>query len=90
MIERQTIKSVEFAFPFALGGVDGSLPAGIYEVETIEEQIEGLSFVAYRRLSTTIVLRSAGMANRGRQITAIDPGDLAAALERDEQASRKS
>ena len=90
MVERLTSKSVEFVFPFVLGGVDEQQPAGIYVVETIEEQIDGLSFVAYRRLSTTIALRSGGKVMHARQITEIDPVDLAAALERDATASLAS
>lgn len=90
MAERLTSKSVEFAFPFMLGGIDGLQPAGVYEVETVEEQIDGLSFMAYRRLSTTIVLRSDGRSMRSRQITEIDPTDLAAALERDARTSLAS
>jgi hypothetical protein len=86
MVERLTSKSVEFAFPFVLGGIDGLQPAGVYQVETIEEQIDGLSFVAYRRLSTTIALRAGSKTMHVRQFTAIDPADLAAALERDATA----
>lgn len=87
MVERLTSKSVEFVFPFLLGGVDGLQPAGVYEVETVEEQIDGLSFIAYRRLSTTIALRPGVSSMRVRQITEIDPTDLAVALERDASAS---
>ena len=47
-----------FLHPFSLAGVEGEQAAGTYAVETVEEPIEGLSFVAYRRLSTTIVLPS--------------------------------
>lgn len=87
MVERLTSTSVEFVFPFLLGGVDGQQPAGVYEVETVEEQIDGLSFIAYRRLSTTIALCPGGRATHVRQITEIDPADLATALERDANAS---
>lgn len=88
MVERLTLTSVVFAFPFVLGGVDEEHPAGVYEVETVEEQIDGLSFIAYRRLSTMIALRSGGRSMHVRQFFAIDPADLAAAIERDAKASR--
>ena len=39
-----TSKTVTFALPFLLKGVDGVLPAGDYRVVTDEELIEGLSF----------------------------------------------
>lgn len=35
--------------------MDEKLDAGTYIVETLEELIDGLSFVAFRRVSTTIV-----------------------------------
>lgn len=88
MAERLTSKAVEFVHPFELDGADGLQPPGIYDVETVEEQIEGLSFVAYRRVSTTIALRAGTTATLARQLTTIDPADLAAALERDAAAAR--
>jgi len=87
MMERLTRKSVEFVYPFELGGVDGLQPPGTYDVETVEEQLDGLSFVAYRRVSTTIALRATNMATLSRQLTMIDPADLAAALDKDAEAS---
>ena len=83
MIERLSHQSVCFVHQFSLSGVDGSFPAGTYDVEVTEEQLEGVSFVAYRRVSTTIVLPGAGFANRSRQVVSIDPVDLEAALVRD-------
>lgn len=85
MDERLTRKPVEFLHPFLLDGVDGMQPPGTYEVETVEEQLGGLSFVAYRRVSTTITLH--GPTALSRQLTTIDPADLAAALKRDAEAS---
>jgi hypothetical protein len=84
--ERKTCKSVEFLRPFWLPGVDGMQPPGTYDVETIEEQLDGLSFVAYRRLSTTISLRGSTAATVSRQLTDIDPADLKAALDREAEA----
>ena len=60
MNERITRKSVTFLHPFSLAGIDEILEAGTYIVETLEELIEGLSFVAYRRVSTTIVTAAKG------------------------------
>ena len=49
-------ETVTFARPFRLRGVDEPQPAGAYTVETDEEPIEGLSFMAYRRVATVIFL----------------------------------
>ena len=73
-------RTVTFARPFILDEVDGELPAGPYEVETEEETIDGVSFLAYRRLSTHIIARpDSGAA----QMWAIHPDGLASALARD-------
>jgi len=60
---------------------------GAYDVETIEEQLEGLSFAAFRRVSTTIIL--VDPATGARQVTEIDPEDLATALKIDAEASER-
>ena len=83
MHERTTRKSVTFLHPFSLAGVDEKLEAGTYVVETLEEAIEGLSFIAFRRVSTTIEIAAKGCGQVARQVVAIDPRDLEAAQERD-------
>ena len=80
MFDRTTRKSITFTRPFELGGVDGKFDAGTYDVETVEELIEGLSFIAYRRVSTTIEMQFGGFGGVGRQVLAIDPKDLEAAI----------
>jgi hypothetical protein len=83
MPERTTHSSVTFVHPFSLAGVDGVQPAGTYTIETVEETLDNLSFVAYRRVSTTIVLPAVGIPTRQRQVVTIDPQDLEAAQKRD-------
>lgn len=84
MLERTITRTVAFERPFRLGTVDALLPAGSYIVETDEEMIPGLSFVAYRRVRTTINLPSTAFGSASaRQVVTIDPEDLARALEVD-------
>ena len=87
MPERLTRKTVEFTRPFHLPGLEGEQPPGSYDVETVEEQIDGISFVAYRRVSTTILPQAQGRTPAARQMTAIDPGELAEAMQRDAEVS---
>ncbi|MGB6197824.1 MAG: hypothetical protein WBF49_16010, partial [Methyloceanibacter sp.] len=54
MTTRKTTKVVTFRRPFHLKGVDRLLPPAEYSVVTDEEVLDGLSFVAYRRVSTVI------------------------------------
>lgn len=82
MAERLTNTSVTFVHPFSIRGVEGAFPAGTYTVETTEEPLSGLSFIAHRRTQTTIELPSNGFSN-ARQLLEIDPADLEAALAAD-------
>jgi hypothetical protein len=80
--ERVTRKTVSFRRPFEIAGVEGEHPAGMYVVETTEVPIDSLSFLAYRRVSTTIILSSRQFPG-SRQVVTIDPLDLEAAQARD-------
>ena len=81
MTMRTSSKTVTFRRPFRLKGVDRMLPPADYRVVTDEELIEGLSFPAYRRISTMIfVPASSGSAV---EMATVDPLDLEAALDRD-------
>jgi hypothetical protein len=73
---------VTFANPSLLKGVDRELPAGDYRVVTDEELIEGLSFPVYRLVSTMIFVP--GQSSSSVEIVTIDPQELEAAHERDQ------
>jgi hypothetical protein len=83
MTVRTSSKTVTFAHPFLLKGVDRILPAGDYRIVTDEELIEELSFPVYRRVATMIfVPAESGSASTVEMMT-IDPQDLQAAQELD-------
>jgi hypothetical protein len=86
MTLRTTRTFVTFVRPFWLDEAPELQPAGTYVVQTDEEQIEGLSFLAYRRLATTISLPLNGAPKGSVQIISVDPADLEAALRRDGEA----
>jgi hypothetical protein len=77
-------ETITFRKPFLLKGVDRILPAGNYRVVTDEELIEGLSFPAYRRVSTMIFVP--GEHGRSVEMVTIDPLDLRIALEQDDRS----
>jgi hypothetical protein len=81
MTVRTSCMTVKFTRPFAVSGIDEMQPAGTYTIETDEELLEGLSFPAYRRTATWIILppQSAGGSMRS-EIAQIDPGAVDAAL----------
>lgn len=83
MTVRTSRKPVTFTRPFSLRGIDELQPAGTYTVETDEELLPGVSFPAWRRVATMILLPSRpGRAVR-EQVANIDPLELQAALEED-------
>jgi hypothetical protein len=82
--ERQahmTIRSrrevVTFKHQFRIRGIDRQLPAGDYEVITDEESIEGLSFAAFRRVGTVIMVPAAGSRGSTMEMVSIGSVDLA-------------
>ncbi len=80
---RTTDTTVTFRRPFSLSTVDGVQPAGTYEVSADDEQIAGLSFVAYARKTTLLYLPADAKSDATRQVVTVDRAELAAALEQD-------
>jgi hypothetical protein len=85
---RTTSRTITFARPFSLAGLEESQPAGIYTIQTDEEPIEGLSFLAYRRVATVIFLPLGHGGPGSFQAISVTPEALDAALARDASGSR--
>ncbi len=83
MTTRTTKKTVTFTKPFTLTNVDEMLPAGAYSVETDEEPLEGISYIAYRRVVTLLHVPGKSGSPVLEKVMTIDPTELDAALERD-------
>ena len=79
---------ITFARPFSLPGLDRAQTAGTYTVQIDEESIEGLSFLAYRRVSTVIILPLSPGQPGSFQAISVAPEDLETAQARDRSASR--
>jgi hypothetical protein len=77
---RTSRSTVTFARPFLLGGTDEVFPQGDYDVETDEELVEGLSFLAYRRVATYVRLHP---ETGGARTLTVDPVEFDAAVARD-------
>ena len=56
MMTRTTHRTIHFNAPASLDGLDLPLAPGDYEVNEDEELIEGLSWLAYRRVATFITI----------------------------------
>ena len=79
MTTRTSSRSVTFRRPFILNGFDAVQAAGTYVIDVEEEAIEGISFPAFKRLSTQIQIRTLGKIEH----RFINPVDLDEALIRD-------
>ena len=75
MTIRSRRETVTFQHPFRIRGIDRLLPPGSYEVITDEEMIEGLSFPAYRRVATLIMVPAGGSAMEMVSIGSVDLSD---------------
>jgi hypothetical protein len=78
MTSRTQRESLVFRRPFLLPGWPEPQAAGRYAVDTEEELIEGLSFPAWRRVST-ILMRQHDRPGGLIEAIPVDPRDLARA-----------
>jgi hypothetical protein len=76
MTQRRTVSSLTFAEAFVLEAADGIQPPGTYLIETVEEPLDNLSFLGFRRISTTITLPAVDAATLSRQVVSITPQEL--------------
>jgi hypothetical protein len=95
MASRTTETTVTFERPFLLPPIEALQPAGIYRLVVDEDEVQGLSFLAYRRTATMLSLpaiaagggpsHAGGPSHVGgpSQVVTIRPEDLEAALARD-------
>jgi hypothetical protein len=82
-VMRSTETTVTFRHPFVLAALETAQPAGTYLLVTEEEEIPGLSFVAFRRTATLLHLPALSRASGTHQVVQIDPAEWAAVVEAD-------
>ena len=83
MTMRSRRETVHFRHPFRIRGIDRQLAAGAYEVITDEEMIEGLSFTAFRRVATMIMVPGAPPQRAVMEMISISAVDLSDAQRMD-------
>lgn len=86
MSERVTETTVTFRHPFMLTAFEHPQPEGTYRLIVEEAEILGLSFLAYRRSGTTLCVPALGVTGRRQETYDVDPAELAAVHEADQQA----
>ena len=85
--ERVLRETVTFVGPFFVEGTGRQCSPGTFEIETLQELIEGLSFPAYRTVSTSIVLPLSNKLAHSYELVRIDPAIVQAAREATEADS---
>ncbi|MDK1488459.1 hypothetical protein QN219_00055 [Sinorhizobium sp. 7-81] len=76
MFARTKTRTVHFDEPFRISDLDEMVPPGDYEVDDDEELIEGISWLAYRRVATFIKLPATIENKLQMRLIAIDPEEL--------------
>jgi hypothetical protein len=85
MTNRISKQLVTFRSPFYLDSLEDEWPAGNYTIETEEEPLDSPSFLAFRRVCTTMIVHTKHRGRTQTTFVVIDPADLAAAQARDQQ-----
>ena len=88
MASRTTQTVVSFSSAFRLPGFDRQQPAGSYRVDNDEESIEGVSWLAWRRVGSFIHLPGIGVRASTHEMAPISPTDLDAAIEQDHKNNK--
>jgi hypothetical protein len=76
MTTRSRRETITFLHSFRIKGIDRLLRPGAYEVITDEEMIEGLSFAAYRRVATMILVPAAPPHSSATEMISVGSVDL--------------
>jgi hypothetical protein len=74
---------VTFRHPLVLAALETAQPAGTYRLVTEEEDIPGLSFVAFRRTAMMLHLPALPATGATHQVVSVDPVEWAAVVEAD-------
>jgi len=83
MNTRSSTSTVTFRHPFVLPGNPEELPPGAYDVLIEEELLQALSFPAYHRTSTWLMIPTTGRQTGPDRVRVTTAHDLEAALDRD-------
>lgn len=85
-MERTIETEITFIHPFVLNSFKMPLEAGTYRLIVDEEEIEGLSFSAFKRTSTQLEIPSIATAIGTRQRLQVSSQEIETALAKDARA----
>ena len=87
MFTRSTRSMVTFSNPFEVGNSEDEYPPGTYEIVVEEDLLQGLSFDAYRRTATFLMVQGRGSRAGQTTMHMITQEDLERAIVRDRTTS---
>ena len=76
MLQRTRVEEMVFPNRFQIEGYNKQIPAGTYSIEINEELIQELSFPAYRRVSTTLLIPGSTGKPGGTLFISVAQADL--------------
>ena len=76
MIARITQSTIQFGAPFSLSGVSRILPPGDYTLAEDDELIEGLPWLAYRRVGAFLYLPDASSNDKSSRPVPVDYSEI--------------
>lgn len=88
MTIRTSETTVTFRRAFTLGSVDRPQPAGTYRIVMADEELPGVSFLAYRRVATYLHAPALSVAGPKTEVFTITMNELTAALDDDLRTSQ--
>lgn len=84
MLSRTTAERVTFNNPFKIPGLKKLIPAGTYPINVMQDLLEGLSFVAYRKTNIILYIPIEDVHSPARERSIIfEPKDFDALLLKD-------
>jgi len=86
MTVRTTDTTITFHRPFWLSCFDRPQPAGTYRLVFDDDEVLGISFLAYQRSATMLHTPPISVASGAHQVFLIGSQELASALEADAHA----
>tara|TARA_B110000977_G_C10797133_1_gene384839 strand:+ start:338 stop:610 length:273 start_codon:yes stop_codon:yes gene_type:complete len=86
MRERKSETRIDFAHSFVIKSHNETFPAGSYVLESYDELIDGISFIAYRTLQTFMRISTAKNGVVTQRILEVDRAEIDAALLADTKA----
>jgi hypothetical protein len=85
MIARITQSTIHFGAPFSLSGVNRILPPGDYTLAEDDELIDGLPWLAYRRVAAFLYLPDVSSNDKPARPIPVDYSELETARRQDQQ-----